>query len=94
MLVTTMSNMLSVSVEKIFKEVKIDYVGSFCVTVKSIYWMFCHTLVVPALRMQEGQCKCKGSLLDMVNSRRAKATYKTVDTHTQINKYTHKCTNK
>lgn len=61
---------------------KIDYVGSFCVTVKSIFWMFWHTLLVPALNMQEGQCKYKGSLLHIVNYRTVKATYKTVSIHT------------
>lgn len=77
-----MSNVLSVSVEKkISKEMKIDYVGSFCVTVKSIHWMFWHTFVVLALRMQEGHCKYKGSLLHIVNFKIAKATYKTANTH-------------
>lgn len=44
--------------------------------------MFWHTLLVPALNMQEGQCKYKGSLLHIVNYRTVKATYKTVSIHT------------
>lgn len=61
---------------------KIDYVGSFSVTVKSICWIFWHTLVVSALGMQEGQCKYKGSLLHIVNYTTVKATYKTVSIYT------------